>query len=251
MTATPVPVQAAAPDMGEKLLRYLGLDPRNVETQALVLLCERYRLDPLLNHAGVILTKNGPRPYITRDGMLEVAHRSGVFDGITVDEERRSSDGKGFTAYVSVWRKDMSHPFRYGAQCKDDESQAKQGNGPEMALARAERRALRRAFNIPAYGDDSDSGDATGDAIEAGPVTGETGRDRGGSDVTTSTPAAATAERPAPAASSSANQAEAHRVIGAWDVNARTEWLARWDIEEFGEAWPAEAVADALEQPFA
>jgi hypothetical protein len=156
MSATPARVEPAPLEVGEEVLRYLGLDPRNIETHALVLLCERYRLDPLLGHASVIVTKNGPRPYITRDGMLEVAHRSGQLDGITVDEERRSSDGHGFTAYVSVWRKDCAHPFRYGAQCKDDEAQAKQGNGPEMALARAERRALRRAFSIPAYDEIAD-----------------------------------------------------------------------------------------------
>lgn len=157
MTSTPARVEPAAIEIGAEVLRYLGLDPRNVETQALVLLCRRYRLDPLLGHANVIGTKNGFRPYITRDGMLEIAHRSGHFDGMTTDEERRSSTGDGWTAYVSVWRDDMKHPFRYGAQCKDDEAQARQGNGPEMALARAERRALRRAFNIPAYDEEADT----------------------------------------------------------------------------------------------
>jgi hypothetical protein len=184
VSSTPVPVPAAAPNVGAEVLRYLGLDPRNIETHALVLLCQRYRLDPLLNHAGVIVTKNGPRPYITRDGMLEVAHRSGVFDGMVVDEERRNSENDGYTAYVSVWRKDMTHPFRYGAQCKDTEPQARNGVGPEMALARAERRALRRAFNIPAYGDDPDAGDPATDAVDVTPST----DDRGSTATSSSTP---------------------------------------------------------------
>lgn len=169
-------VEPAPVAVEEQILKYLGLDPRNIETQALVMLCERYRLDPLLGHAGVISTKNGFRPYITRDGMLAIAHRSGQLDGIVVDEERRNSENDGWTAYVSVWRRDMSHPFRYGAQCKDAESQAKQGNGPEMALARAERRALRRAFDIPAYDDSAapehvESGDTgSGDIVAAAPA---------------------------------------------------------------------------------
>ena len=147
-------------EVGEETLRYLGMDPRSIDTHALVLLCKRYRLDPLLGHVQLITARGGKaKPYITRDGMLEIAHRSGVFDGLTVDEQRRNTEGNGWTAYVSVWRKDMGHPFRYGAQCKDTEPQAKDGNGPEMALARAERRALRRAFNIPAYDEDgSDAG---------------------------------------------------------------------------------------------
>jgi RecT family protein len=148
------------PVAGADTLAYLGLDPRRPEVHALVLLCRRYGLDPLLGHASVIVAKKGGnRAYITRDGMLEIAHRSGQLDGIVVDEQRRNTENDGWTAYVSVWRKDMSHPFRYGAQCKDSESQAEQGNGPEMALARAERRALRRAFNIPVSDDDSDDAD--------------------------------------------------------------------------------------------
>ena len=140
----------------EQTLKYLGLETGSVQAQALVLVCKRYDLDPLLGHIDIIKTKNGPRIYVSRDGMIEVAHRSGVFDGITVDEERRNSDNDGWTAYVSVWRKDMAHPFRYGAQCQDSEPQAKDGNGPAMALARAERRALRRAFNIPVADDIDD-----------------------------------------------------------------------------------------------
>lgn len=129
-------------------LRYLGLDPENVATRALVLLAQRYQLDPLLGEIQLISDRNGAKLYVTRDGMLAVAHASGHLDGITVDEQRRNSTGDGWTAYVSVWRNDMAHPFRYGAQCKDSEAQARAGNGPEMALARAERRALKRAFRI-------------------------------------------------------------------------------------------------------
>ena len=141
--------------VGADTLAYLGLDPRKPEVHALVLLCQRYRLDPLLGHASVIATrKGGPKAYITRDGMLEIAHRSGQLDGIVVDDEHQTDNG-GYSATVSVWRKDMTHPFTYRGGCGHGEPQTEQGNGAEMALARAERRALRRAFAIPAY-DDAD-----------------------------------------------------------------------------------------------
>jgi hypothetical protein len=113
----------------------------------LALLAAKYQLDPLLNEVAVIGTKQGLRPYITRDGMLTIAHRSGQFDGITTDELREGEHG--WAATVTVWRKDMSHGFTYSAGCGRSEPQAAQGHGAEMALARAERRALRRAFNIP------------------------------------------------------------------------------------------------------
>jgi hypothetical protein len=139
----------------EQALRYLGLNPANPVTWVVAALARRYELDPLLRQIEVIPRKGGGvEPYITRDGYLHIAHRSGQLDGIVVDEQRRNSTADGWTAYVSVYRKDMSHPFRYGAQCKDSEPQAKAGNGPEQALARAERRALKRAFDIPGDGDD-------------------------------------------------------------------------------------------------
>lgn len=150
-------------------LKYLGLDPDNIATRALVLLAERYRLDPLLGEIQLIDTNRGRKLYVSRDGMLAVAHASGKLDGIVVTEQRRNTEGNGWTAYVEVWRKDMTHPFRYGAQCKDTEDQAKRGNGPEMALARAERRALKRAFRIRSdfYPERPDIEDDDNEIIEA------------------------------------------------------------------------------------
>ena len=140
--------------VGEDTLRYLGLNPDSVESRALVLLCRRYGLDPLLGEVGVIKTRSGNRVYVTRDGMIKIAHASGQLDGLVVDEQRESDHG--WSATVSVYRKDMAHPFTYKGGCGKDERQAVEGNGPEMALARAERRALRRAFAIPAYDDADD-----------------------------------------------------------------------------------------------
>lgn len=136
------------------VLRLLGLDPRKPEAHALLLIADRYDLDPLLREVELVATRGVLRPYISRAGMLKIAHRSGFLDGIVTDELRRNSTADGWTAYVSVWRKDCAHPFRMGAQCKDDERQSKEGYGPEQALARATRRALVLAFAISADGDE-------------------------------------------------------------------------------------------------
>jgi hypothetical protein len=158
--------------VGEETLKYLGLDPNDVKARAIVLACQRYGLDPLLGH--IDFYKN--RLYISRDGMLHVAHESGQLDGIVVEEQRQSEHG--WSATVTVWRKDMSHPFTYKGGCGIDEPQAVQGHGAEMALARAERRALRRAFNIPAVGDEIDDPILdNGDPVEHEMLTGRTATD--------------------------------------------------------------------------
>ena len=74
-------------------------------------LSEKYNLDPLLRQ--IWLVKFGDAPaqiYAGRDGFLEIAHRSGHFDGmetkVLFDENK-----KPVSAICTVWRTDMSHPF--------------------------------------------------------------------------------------------------------------------------------------------
>jgi hypothetical protein len=148
--SSPTPVAAGPPAergavITDEVLRVLGLDRRIPAVVALVLVCERYGFDPLLGHVEIIKTSGGPTWYVTRDGYLDVAHRSGVLDGIETDVWEGEH---GWGAVATVYRKDMSHPFVYKGGCGKAEPQGRQGHGPEMAVARAERRALKRAFNI-------------------------------------------------------------------------------------------------------
>lgn len=121
--------------------RYLGLDPRDPKAHAVVAVCERYHLDPILKHV-IVLPKGGA--YITRDGYLHVAHNSGNLDGIVLEET--GSDPEEWWAVVAVYRKDMGHPFKYRGRY------SKSGNnrlyGPEMAIKNAEAMCLRRAFDV-------------------------------------------------------------------------------------------------------
>ena len=125
----------------EAILKSLNLDVHQPSTQALLLVCERYGLDPLLKHM-VLISGN---PYITRDGYLAIAHRSGVFDGMEVLEQ--GADGTHFTARVAVYRKDMGRPFTFIGRYPKAQRMAKD-YGPEMAVKVAEVQALRRAFNV-------------------------------------------------------------------------------------------------------
>lgn len=130
------------------LARYAGLDVNDPRTQAMVAVCRHYDFDPLLKHV-VILKGEGGGLWITRDGYLHVAHRSGQLDGIVVEQEPHLTDEDGrqeWRAVVTVWRKDMAHPFTYPGRYP--RTGRNRDYAPEMALKNAEAHALRRAFDV-------------------------------------------------------------------------------------------------------
>ena len=134
MTLVPTQVDQGA------ILQALGIDPKDVKALAAVLVCQRYDLDPLLKHMQIVKDNI----YITRDGFLHVAHRSGVFDGMELIDEGETETY--YYAKVAVYRKDMTRPFVAVARCKKDERVF--GDPWDMAVTRAERRALKRAFDV-------------------------------------------------------------------------------------------------------
>lgn len=142
MTTDLAPITEDAPRK-LALLKAIGLDKLSEPARELaVAIATKYELDLLLKHALII----EGRLYVTRDGLLHIAHRSGAFDGITVTEP--VLDGDYWRATASVYRKDMSHPFVYGGRYP-----VKGGNAryaPEMAVKVAEVAALRRAFDVAA-----------------------------------------------------------------------------------------------------
>jgi hypothetical protein len=130
------------------LLRAIGLDKVPPEQREIAIaIANKYELDLLLKH--LVLVEG--RPYITRDGLLWIAHRSGVLDGIEVSEpvvKTIAGLGEFWFATARVYRKDMSRPFEFSGRYP-----VKGGNtryAPEMAVKVAESMALRRAFNVSA-----------------------------------------------------------------------------------------------------
>lgn len=127
-----------------KVLAYLGFSPDDPRSRAVVAVARRYDLDPLLKHV-IVIPKGGV--YITRDGLLHIAHRSGQLDGIVVEQEPTlSDDGREWVARVSVYRKDMRHPFTFPGRYPVNGGNA--AYAQEMALKAAEAHALRRAFDV-------------------------------------------------------------------------------------------------------
>ena len=124
------------------ILQAVGIDPGSPQSQAALLVCDKYDLDPLLKH--VVVIPGGKGIYITRDGLLHVAHRSGQLDGMEITETGETDTH--LWAICSVWRKDMGRPFTYrGRYPKNGKNKEYQ---EEMAIKCAEAMALRRAFQV-------------------------------------------------------------------------------------------------------
>lgn len=124
----------------EAILKAFNINPRDPKAQAMILACEKYGLDPLLKHA-VLISGN---LYVTRDGLLHVAHRSGRLDGIVVDDE--GQDAQEWWAKVTVYVKGQTHGYTYRGRYPKSGQQKRYG--PEMAVKVAEVMALRRAFGV-------------------------------------------------------------------------------------------------------
>ena len=153
----PATTQTTEEKRGLALLKAVGLDKVAPEQRELALaIADRYGLDLMLKHLVMVEGK----PFITRDGLLHIAHRSGVFDGIEVTTPVKVD--RYWRATASVWRKDMSraftYPGRYPVGAKNDE---------EMGIKVAESMALRRAFDVSAPTlDERWAGDDAEDAPE-------------------------------------------------------------------------------------
>jgi hypothetical protein len=129
-----VPIDHAA------ILRALNINVSDPKAQAMILACQKYGLDPLLKHA-VLISGN---LYVTRDGLLAIAHRSGLLDGIVIEDEGETAEE--WWAKVTVHVKDVRYGYTYRGRYPKAGQMKKYG--PEMAVKVAEVMALRRAFGV-------------------------------------------------------------------------------------------------------
>jgi hypothetical protein len=127
------------------LLQALGFDRLSEGQRELALaISAQYDLDPMLRHVVMVDGK----PYITRDGLLHVAHKSGDFDGIEVDPPTLDADGKYWRTICKVYRRSFSRPFIYPGRYPATGGNVKYNE--EMAIKVAEVMTLRRAFDVSA-----------------------------------------------------------------------------------------------------
>lgn len=136
---------AEAVDAGKirmtEILKSIGIDAANPVHQAALLACDKYDLDPIRKEV-IVIPRGGV--YVTRDGYLRVAHRSGQLDGIVIEAEGETPTH--WTARAAVYRKDAKFPFTYNGRYP--KAGTNKQYGAEMAITRAERTALSRAFPV-------------------------------------------------------------------------------------------------------
>jgi phage recombination protein Bet len=121
------------------------------EFELLMYMAQKYNLDPLIRQ--IWLVKYGDAPaqiFAGRDGFLEIAHRSGQFNGMET-HVNWSGDGKSIeSATCTVWRKDMEHPFVANVLFKEySTGKNLWSSKPAVMIGKvAESVCLRKAFSV-------------------------------------------------------------------------------------------------------
>lgn len=155
----------------QNLARDLGVDLRTTEGRQTAMIALKLGLDPLLGHIVLIPSQGGRKtPYITRDGLLHIAQRSGQLDGIIAEEPHLSPDGREWRCRVTVHRKDMAHPISYPGRFPAQGNKQAVQWGEEMATVRAEVHTLRRAFSVTGIAVYEEAGIEWGASVRAADV---------------------------------------------------------------------------------
>jgi hypothetical protein len=141
-------VDAAAPDT-LKAIRALGYNPEDPRAHALMLVCQRYNLDPFLKHVSIYKDQG---LYVHAAAYIHLANQHTAYEGYRI--VRQWDDDKRWWAEVEVYRRGWRLPSVGRAssaknkQKKDNKGTYFDEDADEKAVTKALRRALRRAFNV-------------------------------------------------------------------------------------------------------
>jgi len=140
------------------VLKALGLNPANPLAQALVLVAQRYDLDPVLKHVGIY----DEAVYVHLAGYLHIANRHPTYQGI--ETIREWDDERYYHAEVRVHRSDRDFAFQRRGKSLKEKPKKNGGtyvdeHADAKAYAQACRRALRMAFNLDLAESDFDPDD--------------------------------------------------------------------------------------------
>lgn len=246
----PVPVDEKPGNITVGTLRFLGYDVTKPETQALVLVCHRYKLDPLSDHVKIIDTAQGPRVYVTAVGYREIAEQSGELVSMLETETHHGETGYRVRVQITRAIKRGTAVYEFAGGCGANEAAARAGKGMALARTRAIRTALRWAFPVRArYVLDADPDDYDADTdvdvdtIDvAAPA--ELGPER--APVVDRAPASAPRHSRPPTMS---EQSAAHAAVARLADPDKAAFLETHGIEDFGMIWPEAAVIAGLELP--
>src|SRR6056297_509031 len=159
-------IQASWESKMDLVKRKVGNGLTQTEWELFLYMAKLYDLNPLLREIWAIKFNNQPAQIFTgRDGLLKIAHKSGMFDGMktmllveqngeAVEVDVAPSKAKLLGAKCYVWRKDMSHPVEVSVKFSEyDKSNSPKYNAwkdkPDTMIKKvAEAHCLRRTFSI-------------------------------------------------------------------------------------------------------
>lgn len=126
----------------------IAKDCTDTELSLLLYQADRLKLDPLQRQIWAVKYADKPALiFVGRDGYLQVAHKSGQFDGM---ESGTRAEGETIIGWAKVYRTDMSHPIYVEVDMKEyNTKKSVWVDKPKTMIQKvAESQALRRAFAI-------------------------------------------------------------------------------------------------------
>jgi len=126
----------------------IARDCTDTEFKLLLYLAGQYHLDPLRRQIWAVKYGNSPANIFTgRDGFLEIAHRSGQFDGM---ESGTRKEGEEIVGWAKVYRKDMTHAFVVEVFLSEfNTGKSNWAKMPRVMIQKvAESQCLRKAFSV-------------------------------------------------------------------------------------------------------
>jgi len=138
----------------------------DTEFELLMYLSAQYGLDPIRRQIWAVKYGSAPASIFTgRDGFLEIAHRSGQFDGMESGVKTvREGEKDELIGWCKVYRKDMSHAF-YVEVYEREYTTGKNlwQTKPRIMIQKcAESSCLRRAFSVCGLYSPEEMGDIGG-----------------------------------------------------------------------------------------
>src|SRR6056297_1897075 len=146
----------------ELVKQKVGSGLTKTEWELFLYMARLYDLNPLLREIWAVKYNGKPANIFTgRDGLLKIAHKSGMFDGMKTvllvstqqgveeaDIAPKGSEILGAKCYV--WRKDMSHPVEVSVKLSEyDTHRSIWKDKPNTMIKKvAEAHCLRRTFSI-------------------------------------------------------------------------------------------------------
>ncbi|HRW36018.1 MAG TPA: phage recombination protein Bet [Thermotogota bacterium] len=146
----------------ELVKQKVGSGLTKTEWELFLYMARLYDLNPLLREIWAVKYNGKPANIFTgRDGLLKIAHKSGMFDGMRtvllvatqtgVEEADIAPKGAEILgAKCYVWRKDMSHPVEVSVKLSEyDTHRSTWKEKPDTMIRKvAEAHCLRRTFSI-------------------------------------------------------------------------------------------------------